>query len=127
MVDIRGHVHMIDSAYVEGLHKVWLDREWSFMEGTWNMEMKAERDKDGHMIDKKEMKRVEEKREGFIRGQRSDYRCSQCKGKLDVVEFVYGNVTVVKIKPCIECDAISTMRAYGKGYDKGYVFGQEDK
>jgi len=78
-------------------------------------------------MDRVEMKRIEEHRMGFIRPRRTDYRCSECKGVLEAVEFVYGNVTVVKVKHCKECRALFGIKCYSDGFDKGYEDGQGDK
>ena len=78
------------------------------------------------IVDREIMKSIEEKREGFIRGQRMDYRCDKCKSVLEVVEFIYGNVTVVKVKACRECMDILEWGSYLEGYNKGYRNGKAD-
>ena len=87
---------------------------------------KRKNSKGEDIVDKKEMKRVEERRYDSIRGQRSDYRCSKCKSVLEVVEFVYGNITVVKVNPCGQCADQLACKSYSEGYDKGYEFGKDD-
>jgi len=80
-----------------------------------------------HSMERKEMKRVEKVREDFIQSKRHDYRCNICKGKLEVVEFAYGNVTVVKVQSCEVCNTTLRIKEYKEGYDKGYERGQEDR
>ena len=69
------------------------------------------------IVDRAEMKRVEELRVDYIRGQRVDYRCTKCKGDLVVVEFVYGNVTIIKVSPCNKCMDLSEQESYIEGFN----------
>ena len=79
------------------------------------------------MVDRKEMKRIEKVRESFIKGQRFDYRCSVCNSIMEIVEFIYGNITVVKVKACKECRTLFGIKCYSDGFDKGYEDGQDDR
>ena len=80
------------------------------------------------IVDKKEMKRkrVKERINDFIRGQRTDYRCSKCKSVLKVVEFTYGSKTIMQVDLCKECMDQLDIASYSKGYDKGYEVSKSD-
>ena len=79
------------------------------------------------IVDKKEMKRIEQVRKDFIMGQRFEYRCTNCKNRLKTEEFIYGNVTVVQARPCEMCELQSAIKYYGEGYDEGYENGYGDR
>ena len=87
---------------------------------------KRKDEKGEEIVDKKELKRVEEAKIGVME-RRSDYRCAECKGVMEIVEFVFGNITVVKVKPCKLCNELLSIKEHSKGYDKGYAAGQDDK
>jgi len=78
-------------------------------------------------MDKATMVEIEKKREGFIRGQRFDYRCDKCKSIVKTKEFIYGDVTVISVRPCEMCKILFGIESYKDGYNKGYEVGYEDK